>query len=255
MASVWRPSTRQLDQPDAGAGRRRWPGAAGGADANGRWRPSWAWPDLDLSASFRELGGDSVSALALSLRLEEACGVPVPVAAILNPGSGLAALVRQLGAGRPEAPGGLPTFRAVHGAGATVLRASDLRPGTPDRPFGPRRGGGVARLRPPVRTVLLTGANGFLGHVLCLEWLERMAQAGGRVCALVRAADDQAAAARLQAAYGTGDDRLLRRFQSLAAAPGGAGRGPGRGPARAGARGLRPAGRRARPDRPHWGHG
>jgi fatty acid CoA ligase FadD9 len=68
-----------------------------------------------------------------------------------------------------------------------------------------------------VQTVLLTGANGFLGHVLCLEWLERLAPAGGKVYALVRAQDDRAAAARLRAAYATGDPELERRFAALAA--------------------------------------
>ena len=31
------------------------------------------------------------------------------------------------------------------------------------------------------RTVLLTGANGFLGRFMCLEWLERLATADGKV--------------------------------------------------------------------------
>ena len=29
-----------------------------------------------------------------------------------------------------------------------------------------------------IRTVLVTGANGYLGRFLCLEWLERMARLG-----------------------------------------------------------------------------
>jgi len=173
-------------------------------------------PDLDLAAgSFKDLGGDSISALDLALRLEEICGEPVPAAALLNPGSTLQTLVRQLEARR--GPDALPGFSAIHGQDATVIRAEDL---TLARLLDPAclAGAGKVAAQPlgPVRTVLLTGANGFLGHVLCLEWLERMARAGGRVIALVRAADDQAAAGRLEAAYRTGDVRLPQRFAALA---------------------------------------
>ncbi len=38
-----------------------------------------------------------------------------------------------------------------------------------------------------VRTVLLTGATGFLGRYLALEWLERMDLVDGKVICLVRA--------------------------------------------------------------------
>jgi fatty acid CoA ligase FadD9 len=173
-------------------------------------------PDIDLAAgSFRDLGGDSISALNFALLLEEICGEPVPAAALLNPGSTLLALVRQLEARRGR--DALPSFGAIHGKDATGIRAEDL---TLARLLDPGSLAEAAKVAAqplaPVTTVLLTGANGFLGHVLCLEWLERMARAGGRVVALVRAADDQAAAARLEAAYRTGDARLPQRFATLA---------------------------------------
>jgi fatty acid CoA ligase FadD9 len=174
-------------------------------------------PDLDLaSGSFKDLGGDSISALSLALRLEEVCGWPVPVAAILNPGSSMQTLVRQLEARRSD-PGGLPSFGAIHGQGATLVRAEDLRlEGMLDAETLAQAAAVAALPLRPVKTVLLTGANGFLGHVLCLQWLQRMAETGGKVVALVRAADDQAAAARLRAAYRTGDDQLPQRFTDLA---------------------------------------
>jgi fatty acid CoA ligase FadD9 len=176
-------------------------------------------PDLDLAAgSFRDAGGDSMSALSLSLLLEEACGVPVPVAAILNPGSPLQSLVGLIEARLAPDAGALPSFSAVHGRNPAAIRAEDLRL---DRFLGPEElaeaGTVAAQPLPPVRTVLLTGANGFLGHILCLEWLEEVAKTGGRVCAIVRAPDDPAAAERLNAAYRTGDPALEARFQELAA--------------------------------------
>ena len=42
-----------------------------------------------------------------------------------------------------------------------------------------------------MRTVLLTGATGFLGRFLALEWLERLAPVGGKLICLVRAKDDR----------------------------------------------------------------
>ncbi|MDR3673042.1 MAG: thioester reductase domain-containing protein [Holophaga sp.] len=171
--------------------------------------------DLDLEAgSFKDLGGDSISALSLSLMLEELCGRPVPVSAILNPGCTLAALARQL---ETPAQATLPGFTTIHGPGATAIRAEDLRLDRFLQPDELAEAAAVAaQPLPEVRTVLLTGANGFLGHVLCLEWMEQMAKVGGRVCALVRAPDDRAAADRLQAAYRSGDARLSRRFATMA---------------------------------------
>ena len=56
------------------------------------------------------------------------------------------------------------------------------------KPWQPHR---HSRIRAQeVRTVLLTGATGFLGRYLALEWLERMHLVGGKVICLVRAKDD-----------------------------------------------------------------
>jgi fatty acid CoA ligase FadD9 len=66
-------------------------------------------------------------------------------------------------------------------------------------------------------TVLLTGACGYLGRFLCLEWLERVSESGGRVLCLVRAADARAARRRLDAAFGNADPALTERYRSLAA--------------------------------------
>jgi fatty acid CoA ligase FadD9 len=176
--------------------------------------------DLDLaSGSFSDLGGDSLSALTLATLLEERCGLVVPVAALLNPGRPLADLVRTLAAGPGPAVDAPPSFARVHGLGAASIRADDLRLEVFFRPGELEEADRVAAQPLPaeVRTVLLTGASGFLGHVLCLEWLEQMAKVGGRVICLVRAADDAAATARLKAAYATGDPALEQRFRELAA--------------------------------------
>ncbi|OBG47669.1 hypothetical protein A5669_04965 [Mycolicibacterium fortuitum] len=69
-----------------------------------------------------------------------------------------------------------------------------------------------------IDTVLLTGATGFLGRYLALEWLERFAQAKGTLVCLVRASDDIEARKRLDDTFDTGDAALLRRYRDLAAA-------------------------------------
>jgi fatty acid CoA ligase FadD9 len=68
-----------------------------------------------------------------------------------------------------------------------------------------------------VRSVLLTGATGFLGRYLALEWLERMDQVGGTLICLVRAKDSAAARARLDKTFDSGDPELLRYYRELAA--------------------------------------
>ena len=58
----------------------------------------------------------------------------------------------------------------------------------------------AAQLPPPsaeVRTVLLTGATGFLDRYLALEWLERMDLVGGKLICLVRAKSNEDARRRL----------------------------------------------------------
>ena len=68
-----------------------------------------------------------------------------------------------------------------------------------------------------VRTVLLTGATGFLGRYLALDWLERMDMVDGKVIALVRAKSDEEARARLDKTFDSGDPKLLAHYQKLAA--------------------------------------
>lgn len=46
--------------------------------------------------------------------------------------------------------------------------------------------------------MLLTGANGYLGRFLCLEWLERVAQRGGTLVCVVRGSSAETARARLR---------------------------------------------------------
>jgi fatty acid CoA ligase FadD9 len=171
--------------------------------------------DLQPDAHFTDLGGDSLSALTFSNLLHEIFEVDVPVGVIVSPANDLAAIAAYLDGERQGSK--RPTYASVHGREATEVHASDL---TLDKfidaetlaaaPSLPKAGS-------EVRTVLLTGATGFLGRYLALEWLERMDLVNGKVIALVRGRSNEEARARLDAIFDTGDAKLLAHYRQLAA--------------------------------------
>ncbi|MBS1693053.1 MAG: carboxylic acid reductase [Actinobacteria bacterium] len=171
--------------------------------------------DLQPGAHFTDLGGDSLSALTFANLLQEIFGTDVPVGVIVSPATDLAALAAYIDAER-QTGAARPTFASVHGAAATEVHARDL---TLDKFIDAETLRGAPHLpgpSPQVRTVLLTGATGFLGRYLALEWLERMELAGGRVICLVRGKSDDDARRRLDATFDSGDPELLRHYHDLA---------------------------------------
>jgi fatty acid CoA ligase FadD9 len=172
--------------------------------------------DVAPDAAFTDLGGDSLSALTFANLLHDIFAVDVPVGVIVSPASDLAAIAEYVEAQRA---GGSkrPTYDAVHGRDATEVHARDLML---DKFIDEATLAGAPSLPGPsaeVRTVLLTGATGFLGRYLALEWLERMDLVDGKVICLVRAKDIDAARERLDATFDTGDPKLLAHYRELAA--------------------------------------
>lgn len=168
-------------------------------------------PATAAAARFQDLGGDSLSALTFSGILEDVFDAEVPVGVITDPTNDLAAVAAFV---ERSASDDRPTVTRVHGAGASTLRVGDLRL---DRVLGaiptPVRREPAAR--PGSRTVLLTGANGYLGRFMAIDWLERLAPTGGSLVCIVRGADDADARRRLEAAFAA-DPAFARRFAELA---------------------------------------
>ncbi|MGV0737902.1 carboxylic acid reductase [Mycobacterium syngnathidarum] len=172
--------------------------------------------DLAPEAHFTDLGGDSLSALTFGNLLQEIFDVEVPVSAIVSPASDLRTIAEYIEAQR-SGTNLRPTFTSVHGRNATEVHASDL---TLDKFIDAATLAAAPGLPGPVneiRTVLLTGATGFLGRYLALEWLERMDLVDGKVICLVRAKSDDEARARLDKTFDSGDPKLLAHYRELAA--------------------------------------
>ncbi|HXO80529.1 MAG TPA: thioester reductase domain-containing protein, partial [Mycobacterium sp.] len=171
--------------------------------------------DLTPDAHFTDLGGDSLSALTFGNLLHEIFDVDVPVGVIVSPANDLQAIATYIEGERQGTK--RPTFAAVHGRDADEVHAADL---TLDKFLDEATLAAAADLPKggsEVRTVLLTGATGFLGRYLALDWLERMDLVDGKVIALVRAKSNEDARARLDNTFDSGDPTLLAHYQELAA--------------------------------------
>jgi fatty acid CoA ligase FadD9 len=174
-----------------------------------------ATTELTPDAHFTDLGGDSLSALTFGNLLHEIFDIDVQVGVIVSPANDLAAIAAYIETERRGTK--RPSFASVHGRNATEVHASEL---TLDKFIDAATLAAAPQLPAPaaeVRTVLLTGATGFLGRYLALDWLEKMDLVDGKVIALVRAKSDQDARARLDKTFDSGDPELLAHYQQLAA--------------------------------------
>ena len=171
--------------------------------------------DVSQPRTFAELGGDSLGAVIFSTMINEIFNVTVPADAILSP-TGTPTKWAQMIEDMLSGTGVKPTFSSVHGKDAEVIRASDL---TLDKFLGDELLAKADNLGEPakeLKTVLLTGGNGFLGHIACIDWMEKLAPKGGKLICLIRGADNATAKSRLDQEFAGLDSELEQRYQELA---------------------------------------
>lgn len=171
--------------------------------------------ELAADAHFTDLGGDSLSALSFSDLLRDIFAVEVPVGVIVSAANDLGGVAKFVDEQR-HSGGTRPTAETVHGAGHTEIRAADL---TLDKFIDEatlQAAPSLPKTTGTPHTVLLTGSNGYLGHYLALEWLERLDKTDGKLIVIVRGKNAEAAYQRLEEAFDTGDTELLSHFRALA---------------------------------------
>src|SRR5262249_47487701 len=153
----------------------------------------------------------SLSALTFSLLLEEIFGIEVPVGVIINPAGDVRHIATYIEAARASG-GKRPSFTTVHAADNTIVQAGDL---TLDKFIDQQLLAKARTLPKPsgvVKTVLLTGATGFLGRFQALSWLERLTKSDGKLILIARGADAVQARRRVEAAIES-DTELLAHFR------------------------------------------
>ena len=174
--------------------------------------------DVTRDDRFLDLGGDSLSALTFSNLLQDLFGIETPVGKLTGPTTTLGDIAEYLDREAGNGPSG-PTAASVHESSTVRIRADEL---TLDKFLPEALLAQAPSLPQPTdevpKVVLLTGANGYLGRFLALEWLQRLSETGGRLICLLRGADDDSARARLEEVFDSGDAGLLEHFRRLAAA-------------------------------------
>ncbi|MCV7298538.1 amino acid adenylation domain-containing protein [Mycobacterium barrassiae] len=173
---------------------------------------------VGVDDSFFDLGGDSISAMRVIAAVNTALDAEVAVHTIFEAPtvSGMSRHAEDAST-LASSMANTPSFASVHGVDATEVHAREL---TLDKFLDDTTLAGAPNLARPsadVRTVLLTGATGFLGRYLVLELLEQLAPVDGQLICLVRGKDDEDARRRLEKTFDSGDPHLLAHFHELAA--------------------------------------
>ena len=173
---------------------------------------------VGVDDSFFDLGGDSISAMRVVAAVNTALDAHLAVRMLFEAPT-VHGLTRHLEQGAHSdaagGPGGV-SFASVHGEGVDEVRADDLKLDKFIDAATLRTATTLPRPSGHVQTVLLTGATGFLGRYLLLEWLGKLRRSDDRVICLVRGKSDADARRRLEATFDT-DPSLRRHFDELAA--------------------------------------
>jgi fatty acid CoA ligase FadD9 len=171
--------------------------------------------ELQPDASFTDLGGDSLSAHTFSTILEQVFGIEVPVQVIISPTATVESIANYVETVRGSTST-RPTATSVHGHKSTRVSATDLSLDKFIDPESLAQARTLPVVAGPTQTVLLTGANGYLGRFLCLEWLERLSRTDGKLICIARGSDNDAARQRIADAFTSGSRELDEHYHKLA---------------------------------------
>ncbi|OBA62570.1 non-ribosomal peptide synthetase [Mycobacterium sp. 1100029.7] len=203
--------TRALPAPSYHGAEYRAPSTAVEQDLAAIYGQILGLERVGVDDSFFDLGGDSISAMRVIATINNTLDTSLTVRVLFDAPS-VSALSRQLDRHTVD-----PRFAAVHGTEPVEIHAADL---TLDKFLDAATLSAATELPGPsaeTRTVLLTGATGFLGRYLVLEWLEQLELVDGTLICLVRGKSDADALRRLERIFDSGDPRLLEHFRQLAA--------------------------------------
>ncbi len=169
--------------------------------------------DVDDDKTYHEHGGDSLGSVTFAMAIANVFGTEIASNDILSPAGGINSWVKTLSSGSDKK---LSNFTDVHGQRTDEIFAADLRleKFLPSDVLASASSLPAAASGEP-RTVFLTGANGFLGRVVCLEWLKQLSTHGGRLICLIRASDDLAALSRLSDAFDSAGEEMSSAFNSF----------------------------------------
>ena len=171
--------------------------------------------DATQARNFAQLGGDSLGASLYSMSIEEVFGVPLAADIILSPTGSIQQWAKYIEEANDDSVPNRASFAAIHGKGAKVVEEKDIKlEYFIDKDILKNATNLTAAPAIP-KTVLLTGANGFLGHIVCLEWLKILSQNGGKLICLVREKDDAAAFEKLAKEYKGIDPAFEKDFLEL----------------------------------------
>ncbi|KLN67139.1 hypothetical protein ZX61_01010 [Vibrio sp. VPAP30] len=164
------------------------------------------------SDNFRDLGGDSLSAVSFATMLEELFQVRVPVDIVISPAYDLKYIIEFIADNNQN--GNAPSFEDIHEIGATDVYAEQLKIDKFIDESILKKAHNLPSSEKP-QVVLLTGSSGYLGRFLLLDLLEKAEQSDGKVICLVRARDKQQAISRIRDAFSYLDEKISIRLDKL----------------------------------------
>lgn len=164
--------------------------------------------------SFGDIGGDSLGAVNFSLLVEDVFDLIFPADKILDPTASISSWARDIDRLKSSDEKQVD-FKSIHGGGARSVNISDL---SLDSFLSESilSGSGKLLISPDEpKTVLLTGATGFLGRHVCLNWLSELGSSDAKLICLVRAESDDEAHKRLQKIFESSSPEMRDDFLAL----------------------------------------